>query len=87
MLNFLFKMFKNILINECRIESNILEQIFPDLDSLMNLHKVLLDHLIDRYRTSKNKHVDSIGDILSNIVKIYLYNNFYIIFFFNSKAK
>ena len=73
-------MFKNILINECRIESKTLEQIFPDLESLMNLHKVLLDHLIERYRTSKNKHVNSIGDILLNIVRIYLnffFNNFF----------
>lgn len=69
-------MFKSILINDCRIEPNILDQIFPDLEKLMDLHKILLDQLIDRYRISKNKFIEYIGDILSNIVINFIGINF-----------
>ena len=42
--------------------------MFPDLDRLIELHKNLLDQLMERYKLSENKYIESIGDILLNIV-------------------
>lgn len=56
------------MLNDCKIESKYLDQIFPDLDRLIELHKSLLDQLIERYKISKNKFIESIGDILTQIL-------------------
>ena len=57
-----------MLVNDCKVEQKIIDQIFPDLERLMELHKNLLDLLLERYKNSKNKYIESIGDILNNIV-------------------
>lgn len=68
--HFIFKIYVNVMLNDCKIDQKYLMQMFPDLDKLAELHKHLLDQLIERYKTSKNKFIDSIGDILSKIVII-----------------
>ncbi|CAF0793101.1 unnamed protein product [Brachionus calyciflorus] len=62
------RLFMSILVNDCRVEQKLVDQIFPDLEKLMELHKSLLDELIDRYKISKNKFIESIGDILYKIL-------------------
>lgn len=62
------KVYVNVMLNDCRIDAKHLEQMFPDLDRFAELHKCLLEHLIERYKVSKNKFIDSIGDILLKIV-------------------
>lgn len=59
------------MLNDCRVDHKHLEQMFPDLDRFADLHKSLLEQLIERYKVSKNKFIDSIGDILINIVRIF----------------
>lgn len=56
------------MLNECKIDQKIIQQMFPDLDRLIELHKNLLDQLMERYKLSENKYIESIGDILLNIV-------------------
>lgn len=67
------------MLNECRVDPKYLQQMFPDLDRFADLHKSLLEQLIERYNVSKNKFVDSIGDILINIVCVYHFNFFFLI--------
>lgn len=50
--------------DECKIDQKILQQMFPDLNKLINLHKTFLDQLIKKYQQSSTKFIDSIGDIL-----------------------
>ena len=57
------------MLNECKIDQKIIQQMFPDLDRLIELHKNLLDQLMERYKLSENKYIESIGDILLNIVR------------------
>lgn len=63
------KVYVNGMLNDCKIEQKVLAQMFPDLDKLLGLHKNLLNKLIERYRTSQNKFVNSIGDILVDVVR------------------
>jgi hypothetical protein len=63
------KIYVNVMLTDCKIEHKYLVQMFPDLDRLADLHKNLLEQLIERYKSSKNKYIDSIGDILSKIVR------------------
>jgi hypothetical protein len=55
--------------NECKIDSKQINQIFPDLDRLIEFHQNLLTQLVDRYKTSSHKYINSIGDILLSIVR------------------
>lgn len=57
------------MINECKIDTKQINQIFPDLDRLIEFHQNLLSQLVDRYKTSSHKYINSIGDILLNIVR------------------
>ncbi len=56
--------------DECKIEPKLLQQMFPDLNKLIELHKAFLDQLISKYQQSSNKFIESIGDILLEIVNI-----------------
>lgn len=62
------KVYVNVMLNDCRVEPKYLLSMFPDLDRFADLHKSLLEQLINRYKISKNKFIDSIGDILLKIV-------------------
>ena len=57
------------MLNECKIEQKCIEQMFPDLEKLIELHSSLLTQLIERYKLSDNKFIESIGDILLDIVR------------------
>ena len=58
--------------NDCKIDSKLINQMFPDLERLIQLHKNLLNKLIERYKKSDEKYVNSIGDILKDIVSLSL---------------
>lgn len=59
----------NVMLNECKIDPSIVKQMFPDLDRLIDLHRSLLEQLLERYKLSQHKFIESIGDILSSIFK------------------
>jgi hypothetical protein len=63
------KVYYYVMLNECKVEQTILKQLFPDLDKLLELHRDLLHQLLERYKLSQHKYIESIGDILSNIVR------------------
>ena len=63
------KVYVHVMLNECKIEPALLKQMFPDLDRLIELHRNMLDQLLERYKLSQHKFIESIGDILSNIVR------------------
>jgi predicted PurR-regulated permease PerM len=60
------------MVSECKIDQKYIQQMFPDLDRLIELHKNLLDQLMERYKSSENKYIESIGDILLDIVSFLL---------------
>jgi len=62
------KVYVNAMLSECKIDPKYIQQMFPDLDRLIELHKNLLDQLMERYKSSENKYIESIGDILLDIV-------------------
>jgi len=62
------------MVNECKIDQKCIQQMFPDLDRLIELHKSLLDQLMERYKLSENKYIESIGDILLDIVSTFILN-------------
>ena len=64
----LTKVYVNVMVNDCKVEQKLIHQMFPDLERLIDLHRNLLDLLMERYKLSENKHVESIGDILLDIV-------------------
>jgi hypothetical protein len=63
------KVYVHVMVNECKIEPALMKQMFPDLDRLIELHRNMLDQLLERYKLSQHKFIESIGDILSNIFK------------------
>ena len=65
------------MLNDCKIDVKLINQMFPDLDKLIQLHKNLLNKLIDRYKKSNEKYVNSIGDILKDIVNAHIFCYFY----------
>ena len=75
------KVYVNVMINDCKIEQKYMQQMFPDLERLIDLHKDLLDRLMERYKISNNKYIEAIGDILLDIVS-HQYKNFSSIFKF-----
>lgn len=42
--------------------------MFPDLDQLIDLHSKFLNKLFERFKTSPNKYLESVGDILVEFV-------------------
>ena len=75
------KVYVNVMINDCKIEQKHMQQMFPDLERLIDLHKDLLDSLMERYKISNNKYIESIGDILLEIVSQNLIDSFLSILF------
>jgi hypothetical protein len=75
------KVYVNVMINDCKIEQKHMQQMFPDLERLIDLHKDLLDSLMERYKISNNKYIESIGDILLDIVSQNLIDSFLSILF------
>ncbi len=61
------KIYLNVMQKECKIEQKYLQQMFPDLDRLINLHRELLDDLMQKYQESDKKFVKSIGNILLEV--------------------
>ena len=57
--------------DECKIEQKLLQQMFPDLTKLINLHKTFLDQLVNKYLKSSNKFIESIGDVLLETVNFF----------------
>lgn len=64
----------NKIVQDCKVEQKQLEQMFPDLDQLIELHSKFLTKLINRYKTSQNKYLDQIGDILFEFVSYRIVN-------------
>ena len=62
------KVYINVMIHDCKIEPKHIQQMFPDLERLIELHRSLLDELMERYNQSENKYIETIGDILLEIV-------------------
>ena len=62
------KIYLNVMQNECKIDAKYLQQMFPDLDRLIELHRQLLDSLMSRYQQCDKKFVNSIGDILLEVL-------------------
>jgi hypothetical protein len=54
--------------HDCKVEQKQLEQMFPDLDQLIDLHSKFLSKLFERFKTSSDKLVESVGDILIEFV-------------------
>jgi hypothetical protein len=67
-LNITQRIYVNVMLNDCKIDRKELNQIFPDLDKLYHLHRNLLNKLIERYETSEHRYINSIGDILLDIL-------------------
>ena len=60
----------NRIAHDCKIEQKQLEQMFPDLDQLIELHSKFLSKLFERFKVSQNKYMESIGDILFEYVSL-----------------
>lgn len=58
----------NIITENCKIDKKLINQMFPDLENLLELHRNLLNQLINRYAQSSHKYITSVGDILLKIV-------------------
>ncbi len=75
------RVYVHVMVNECRIEPALMKQMFPDLDRLIELHRNMLDQLLERYKLSQHKFIESIGDILSHIVSGKKRNKLFFFFF------
>ncbi len=56
------------MAHDCKVEQKQLEQMFPDLDQLIDLHSKFLSKLFERFKTSSDKLVELVGDILIEFV-------------------
>ena len=43
----ILKIYVNVMLNECKVESKQVNQIFPDLDRLIDFHRDLLKKLVE----------------------------------------
>ncbi len=67
--NHSIKVYVDVMLKNCNVEQKYIQQLFPDIEKLIDLHKSLLDNLMDRYKLSNNKFIETIGDILLEIVR------------------
>ena len=58
------QIYVRVMMSECKLDSRQMEQMFPNLERLIEFHTRLLDDLVERYKTSPRKFVQVIGDIL-----------------------
>jgi hypothetical protein len=58
----------NRIAHDCKVEQKQLEQMFPDLDQLIDLHSKFLGKLFDRFKASQDRYFECIGDILIEFV-------------------
>lgn len=61
------QVYLNVMQKECKIEQKYLQQMFPNLDRLIALHRDLLDDLMQKYQQSDKKFAKSIGDVLLEV--------------------